>query len=119
MSSILVVDDSALVRKHIGLLLKGLGHQYNEANNGLVGLEAALSESFDLIIVDLNMPKMDGFLFCRELRKFEELRETPVVMISADHRADNVHTALWSGANIFLPKPLQTPAVTQVLNLFL
>ena len=66
---ILVVDDANLVRRFYRDALERSGFEVDEALNGVEALEKLLSESFDLVIVDINMPQMDGFTFLKTLRK--------------------------------------------------
>ena len=66
---VLIVDDSSLVRMYYRDVLEKAGFEVDQAMNGLEAMEKALAGRFDLLIVDVNMPKMDGFSFLRELRR--------------------------------------------------
>ncbi len=106
MKHILVVDDAATVRLYYRNILEPTGYNVEEAMNGIEALEKALNKSFDLYLVDLNMPKMDGYTFVRELRG-RELNQVPVVMISTEAQQRDKGEAFQAGANIYLIKPVK------------
>mgnify|MGYP000959562754 CR=1 FL=1 len=86
---ILVVDDEKLLVKGIKFNLENEGYQVETAFDGAAAVELARSESFDLIILDVMMPELDGFSTCREIRKFKEI---PVIMLSArGEEYDKIH----------------------------
>ena len=82
MRNVLVIDDSSTTRLYYRDNLARLGFVVREAINGIEGLELAVQDRFDLILVDLNMPKMDGYTFLDQLRRRSEAPTAPVVMIS-------------------------------------
>ena len=79
MKRILVVDDAATVRMYHRGILESAGYLVEEAWNGIEALEKALEAPFDLYIVDINMPKLDGYAFLRELRQ-QPIAQQPAVM---------------------------------------
>ncbi len=86
--------------------LEAVGVFVEEAINGLEGLEKIMTQSFDLILVDLNMPKMDGYTFLGQLRRDVEMRGLPAIMISTEAgEADRVK-AYAAGANFYIVKPV-------------
>ena len=109
MSRILVVDDAATVRMYHRKILGDAGWQIEEAINGLEALEKvhALSadQPFDLFVVDINMPKMDGYSFVRELRKLQDVPQVPVMMVSTEAQVQDATAAQDAGANCYLIKP--------------
>ena len=109
MSRILVIDDAATVRMYHRKILGDAGWQTDEAINGLEALEkvgmCTADEAFDLFVVDINMPKMDGFSFVRELRQLPSVRQAPVMMVSTEAQVQDTHTAWDAGANCYLVKP--------------
>jgi two-component system chemotaxis response regulator CheY len=111
MYRILVVDDAATVRMYHRKLLSDAGWQTDEALNGLEALERVLAQegddAFDLYVVDVNMPRMDGYSFVRELRRLEPRHQAPVVMVSTESQRQDVDAALAAGANGYLVKPAQ------------
>ncbi len=103
---ILVVDDAATVRMYHRLILEGAGYAVEEAINGIEALEKALTLPFDLYLVDVNMPKQDGYGFLRELRR-QDIPQAPAVMISTEAEGRDRARAYESGANFYLVKPIK------------
>ena len=106
MKRILIVDDAATVRMYYRTILENAGYQVVEAVNGIEGLEKALEEPFDLYIVDINMPKLDGYGFMSELRSME-LPQVPAMMVSTEAAAHDRQRAYTAGANLYLIKPVK------------
>ena len=108
-ANILVVDDANTVRLYHRKVLNDAGWQVDEAVNGVEALEKALNrpadQGFDLYVVDVNMPRMDGFSFVRELRRQPVVRQSPVLMVSTEGQAHDAAAALEAGANGYLVKP--------------
>ncbi len=103
---ILVVDDAATVRMYHRSILEGAGYAVDEAINGIEALEKALTQPFDLFLVDVNMPKLDGYGFLRELRQMD-IAQAPAVMISTEAQNQDRLRAYEAGANFYLVKPLK------------
>ncbi|MCJ2066191.1 response regulator [Methylobacterium sp. J-088] len=114
MARILVVDDATTVRMYYRDVLEEAGFTVEEAVNGFEGLEKAVAESFDLILVDVNMPKMDGYAFLRQGRTMPELQAVPAVMISTESAAQDRERAYAAGANLYLVKPVRPEVLTEV-----
>jgi two-component system chemotaxis response regulator CheY len=109
MNRILVVDDAMTVRMYHGKVLADGGFEVHEAANGVEALEKIAAQPadapFDLFVVDVNMPKMDGYSFVRELRRLEPRHQAPVLMVSTEARSQDASTAFDAGANGYLVKP--------------
>ena len=104
---ILVVDDSSLVRLYYRWTLEKAGFEVEQAINGIEAMERALSQPFDLVIVDINMPRMDGFTFVRALRRIAtDVASLPALMISTEAEVQDVAAARAAGANFYLVKPV-------------
>jgi len=103
---VLVVDDAATVRLYHRRLLGDAGFAVDEAANGLEAVEAALSTPFDLYLVDVNMPKMDGYACVSALRGDTVASAAPIVMISTEDRDGDADRAYRAGANMYLVKPV-------------
>jgi len=104
---ILVVDDSSLVRLYYRNVLESAGFAVEHAINGIEAMEKALSQAFDLAIVDINMPRMDGLSFVRELRRSRsDVSALPIVVISTEARPQDNEDARAAGANFYLLKPV-------------
>jgi two-component system chemotaxis response regulator CheY len=104
---VLVIDDAALIRAYYRQALERAGYHVEEALNGLEGLEKLLMYAFDAIIVDINMPQMDGMTFLRALRaKDLPTSATPALVTSTEAGAQDVSAARVAGANYYLVKPV-------------
>jgi len=106
MKRILIIDDAATVRMYHRNILQAAGYAVDEAINGLEALEKALQTSYDLYLVDVNMPKLDGYGFLRELRS-QDVAQAPAIMISTEASNDDRQRAYAAGANLYLVKPMQ------------
>ena len=115
---ILVVDDAATVRMYHRSILEGAGFQVEEAFNGIEALEKTLNGPFDLYLVDINMPKKDGYAFLRELRR-HDIPQAPAVMISTEAEDHDRALAYAAGANVYLIKPIKPDALLWHCHLLL
>jgi two-component system chemotaxis response regulator CheY len=116
---ILIVDDAALVRTYYRSALEARGFEVEEALNGLEGLEKILLQSFDLAIVDINMPQMDGFTFLRALRSKElPVSAIPVLVTSTEAGPQDMAAARSAGANYYLVKPIKQEALAEYAAIF-
>jgi two-component system, chemotaxis family, chemotaxis protein CheY len=107
MATIMVVDDSKTVRSYHGSILKGMGLDVVEAENGMEALEKSLGATIDLYLVDVNMPVMDGYSFIKDLRKQEEHKNVPIIMITTQAKDEDKVNAYKVGANLFETKPIR------------
>ena len=106
MPHVLIIDDSSTTRLYYREILEGAGFGVDEAINGIEGLEKTMERSFDLIVVDLNMPKMDGYTFLGQLRRSGDLQAVPAIMISTQARDADQIKAYAAGANVYIVKPV-------------
>jgi two-component system chemotaxis response regulator CheY len=118
MKRILVVDDAATVRMYHRGILEAAGFIVEEAYNGIEGLEKALQKPFDLYVVDINMPKLDGYGFLRELRS-RDIPQAPALMISTEEASIDRAEAYRSGANGYLVKPIKPRQLLDSVRLML
>jgi two-component system chemotaxis response regulator CheY len=107
MATIMVVDDSKTVRNYHGSILKSMGLDVVEAENGMEALEKSLGADIDLYLVDVNMPIMDGYSFIKDLRKQNEHKNVPVIMITTQAKDEDKVNAYKVGANLFETKPIR------------
>jgi two-component system chemotaxis response regulator CheY len=114
---VLVVDDAATVRMYHTRLLGGAGFDVTEAANGLEAVEAALGTPFALFVVDVNMPKMDGYSCVTTLRSETVGSSAPVVMISTEDRPGDTDRAYAAGANLYLVKPVAGDRLVRVARM--
>ena len=101
--SLLVVDDNANNREILGRHLERQGHEVMMAENGAQALEMLATNNFDLLLLDIIMPELNGFEVLQQVKK--NLPELPVLMISAFHEMENIVRCIEMGAEDFLPKP--------------
>ncbi|HEX5709804.1 MAG TPA: response regulator [Sulfuricurvum sp.] len=119
MATVMVVDDSKTVRMYHGSLLREMGIDVLEAENGMEALEKTLDNRVDLYLVDVNMPVMDGYSFVSELRKQPTGRFTPVIMITTQEAATDKMEAFKVGATLFETKPIKPDILKGYLQLLL
>ena len=104
---ILVVDDSSLVQLYYRDILERGGFEVEQAINGIEAMEKVLAQPFDLAIVDVNMPKMDGFSFVRALRtSASAVAALPALVITTEASQQDREDARAAGANFYLVKPV-------------
>ncbi len=107
MKRILIVDDSPTVRKLIGYVLRKKAYATEEAEDGMDAMEKLSALEVDLVIVDLNMPNMDGISFVKNLRNSYYNLDLPVIMLTTTSDTDLKNEAYGAGVNMFLNKPIQ------------
>ncbi len=106
MKRILIVDDAATVRMYHRNILEAAGYAVEEAVNGVEAVEKSLQTPFDLYVVDINMPKLDGYGFLRELRS-QDIAQAPAIMVSTEAEIQDHTLAYSAGANAYLIKPVK------------
>lgn len=115
---VLVIDDAALVRAYYRQALERSGYQVEEAMNGLEGLEKLLMQPFDMVIVDVNMPQMDGVTFLRTLRSRDlPISGIPALVTSTEAGAHDASAARKAGANYYLVKPVAQATLVDHVDL--
>jgi two-component system chemotaxis response regulator CheY len=103
---ILIVDDSLTVRLYHKQILQKEGYECDEAENGMEALEKAQLKDYDLYLVDINMPVLDGYSFVKRLRSGEG-NIAPVIMISTESEQVDMDQAYEAGASMYLIKPVR------------
>ena len=110
---VLVVDDASLARLYYREVLEAAGFVVDEEMNGIEALEKLLLGDVDLLVVDVNMPQMDGMTFLRALRRQAlPLAATPALVASTEAGAQDAAAATEAGANAYLVKPLSADRLT-------
>ena len=114
---ILLVDDSTTVLLMEKMILKKSDYDVVEAHDGQEGVEKALAEKPDLILMDVVMPRMDGFEAVRKLREQDVTRAIPVIMVTTRGELESVETGYASGCNDYVTKPINgLDLLTKVKN---
>ena len=104
---VLIVDDSSLVRLYYRETLEGAGFEVEQAINGIEAMEKVLAQPFDLIVVDVNIPRMDGLSFIRALRNGPSpVAAVPALVITTEASSQDREDARAAGANFYLVKPV-------------
>jgi two-component system, cell cycle response regulator DivK len=102
---ILIVDDFDDAREMYAEFLSSVGHRVVSVGDGQAALETAMSEPFDLIILDIALPKLDGISVIKRLRAREATRRTPIITLSASVEEEVRMSAVEAGADLALDKP--------------
>ena len=115
---ILVIDDANLIRRFYRDALEGAGFVVDEALNGVEALEKVLGETYDLAIVDVNMPQMDGLTFLKVLRReTTAVSSLPALVISTEASDQDVAAARAAGANFYLVKPVRQERLVEHVSI--
>lgn len=109
--SILVVDDNELNRDLLRRNLEPEGYQIVLATNGVEAMELAAVERFDLVLLDLLMPEMDGFSVLQHMKSIPLLRDVPIVVVSALSEPEHIHRCVKLGAADYIVKPINAALV--------
>jgi len=110
----LTVDDSPSVRKLVKFTLKAKGFQVSSAGDGVEALELIKQEDFDAIILDINMPRMNGLDFLKHIKADAQHASIPVIMLTTEGQDDDKDKAVALGATAYMVKPFKP---TQLLTL--
>lgn len=114
---ILVVDDFPTMRRIIRNLLKELGFvNVEEAEDGAAGLDKVKDGSFQFVISDWNMPNMDGLSMLQAIRADAALAKTPVLMVTAEAKKENIIAAAQAGANGYVVKPFTAATLDEKIS---
>ena len=117
---ILVVDDFSTMRRIIKNILKEIGYtNVDEADDGSAALEKLKSARFDFVVTDWNMPNMPGIDLLKAIRQDQDLKATPVLMVTAEAAKENVVTAVAAGVNNYIVKPFTAAALKERIDLIL
>ncbi len=116
MRTILFVEDTSEQRDLVAMFLGMNGYHVEVANDGIQGLAQARKYKPDLILLDLGMPKMDGYQMMEELRADEILKDTPIVVISAWTAAVHRERAEAAGADVFITKPFELTHILKTVQ---
>ena len=111
---ILVIDDASLMRLYYRGALEEAGYEVDEALNGLEAIEKLLVRPADLLVVDVNMPQMDGITFLKVLRRQDPpVSSIPALVTSTESGPQDIAAARAAGANFYLVKPVSREILTE------
>lgn len=112
---ILTVDDDRAMRHLLRVAFQAKGFEVSEAPDGKAAVEHALDSRPHLILMDVMMPRMDGFTACQLLRRTDSTAHIPIILLSALTSAEDKKKGLESGANLYLTKPMARSALIQTV----
>ncbi len=117
---VLIVEDSPTMRQLLVFVLRRLKDvEISEAQDGMDGLRRVTNEHFDIALIDINMPVMDGLKLISLIRGEESLKDIPIVVITTEGASEDRDRALALGANEYLTKPIQANKVLSVVRALL
>ncbi len=117
---IMVVDDSKTIRNLLAFVMKAEGFKVTTAEDGLDGLEKLFNGAqVDLIISDINMPRMDGFTFIKSLREQDAYKDTPIIVLSTEGQEKDIQQGMSFGANLYMVKPAQPEKMVRNIKMLL
>lgn len=117
---ILIVDDSKTIRNLVAFIMKKEGFKVTQAEDGMDGLEKLYSsENIDLIVSDINMPRMDGLTFIKTVREQEAYRDVPIVVLSTEGKEEDIREGISLGANLYMVKPAQPDKMMKNIRMLL
>ena len=111
MKKILIADDRPEVVELVRVILEGEDYEIVDASNGKEALKKARLEKPDLVLLDVVMPKMDGFEVCRKLRKDPQTQEIPIIMLTAKGKEVDKEKARQLGVRDYITKPFSPSAL--------
>lgn len=106
-ATVMVIDDSATVRQSVAFVLKKAGHEVIEAEDGQDAVDKLSGQKINLIICDVNMPRMDGIEFLKTVKTLPDYKFTPVMMLTTESQAEKKAEGQAAGARAWLVKPFE------------
>ena len=115
-AKVLMIDDDAVIRIATQQHLEGAGFEIHEAEDGLSGLVAFEEKQPDIVILDVNMPDMDGFTICTGIREIPAGKDVPILMITGEDDIEFINRAYKVGATDFIVKPINYSVLVHQLH---
>lgn len=116
MKKVLVVDDSETIRQHVSEALSRVGFQVVEASDGVAGLQRAQQHDFSMIILDVNMPLLNGLEMLERLKQDPKTAGIPVLMLTTEAQRSMIERARANGAKAWLIKPIKVESLVSTVN---
>ncbi len=116
---VLLVDDDRQTRLKLARDLEGGGFAVSQADGGRAALDMLQSEPFDLVLLDILMPEVDGYAVLAEMKADETMRDIPVVVVSAVESPENVEKCIRMGAKDYLTKPVDAATLNACVSKYL
>lgn len=106
-AKLLIVDDAQTIRSFESMILENSGYQILEATNGVEALLTLHNESADLVLLDIEMPIMDGIECCRQIKQNEAFKEVKVIIVTTRSEYSKISEAFAAGADDYIIKPIE------------
>ena len=119
MARILIAEDEPDIRNLIALTLEFNGFEVVSVNDGSEAIEAAKLGGFDIILLDVRMPRTTGYDACRRLRELTVTKDTPIIFLSAKGQESEVEAGLEAGADEYILKPFAPNDLIERINFYL
>ena len=119
MSRILYIEDNAQNMRLVRKILKHAGHEVLEADCGLMGVDVALHELPDLILMDVNLPDIDGLEATARIKSCAQAAAIPIIALTANAMVGDREKALAAGCDGYLPKPVSKAELTKMVDEYL
>jgi DNA-binding response OmpR family regulator len=116
MAKILIAEDDQDIRELIVLTLQFHGFDVVAAEDGALAVEYATAEPFDLILLDVRMPRMTGYDACRRLKEMDATRDIPIIFLSAKGQETEIQTGIDAGAEQYILKPFAPDLLVDTIN---
>lgn len=116
MTKILIAEDDQDIRELVVLTLQFNGFDVTSVENGALAVEAAQESNFDLILMDVRMPRMTGYEACRRLKEIDTTKDVPVIFLSAKGQEAEIQTGLSAGASQYILKPFAPDELIGTIN---
>jgi len=114
--TILVVDDSASLRQVVSIALTRAGYDVLEAGDGVEALTRLDGRKINLIVSDVNMPRMDGITFVTQVKLNPRYKFTPVIMLTTESGGDRMQQGKTAGAKAWIVKPFSPPVLLDAVS---
>ncbi|MGA2144063.1 MAG: response regulator [Bryobacteraceae bacterium] len=112
----MTVDDSSTLRQMVSFVLRGAGYEVVEAVDGLDALSKLTGQEVHLFLSDINMPKMDGLEFTRQLRAMPQYKFVPIVLLTTESHPEKRQEGKAAGATAWIVKPFQPDQLLAVMK---
>lgn len=119
LNKILVVEDNKNIITVLRICLQNAGYEVKTVSNGVKAVETAFEWKPDLILLDIKIPKMNGFLVCETLKDEEVTANTPIIMLSAKAEEENIKKAYNLGAEGYITKPIEPKRLLAEIDKYL
>jgi DNA-binding response OmpR family regulator len=117
-NKILVVDDEDNISSYLSRKLSKLGYEVFVASDGETAIDITFTRLPDIVLLDVKLPKMNGYEVCRKIKANETTRLTPVIMLSAKTQGNEIQQGLDAGCDLYLTKPIGFPDILQHVRSF-